>query len=178
MFSAFCWPTFCGVVKAAFYVCLWTFRWKIIFWNKIEVLLTVFELEWKMICLLTKNFHECVKIRIYVSIGTFSAKKNSFWKMFTFRKQFVHWAKKVQLFVEKYSVGLPKLLLWFHGNISEKNRFLKKICIFLIFFGHWVKNFSTFCRKKIVGMSKLNLRVHWTSLKKKNSCEKFMVSLS
>ena len=142
MFSAFCWPTFCGVVKAAFYVCLWTFRWKRIFWNKIEVLLTVFELEWKMICLLPKNFDRCVWIRIYLSLGTFWAKKNSFWKMFTYREKFARWAKKVQLFVKKYSRrGCQNCFCDSMGTFRRKTVFWKKNCIFLIFFGHWVKKF-------------------------------------
>ena len=178
MFSAFRWPTFCGVVKAAFYVCLWTFRWKRIFWNKIEVLLTVFELEWKMICLLPKNSDRCVWIRIYLSIGTFWAKK-LFLKNVHLSIKIRTLSKKVQLFVEKSSAGLPKLLLWFHGNISKKNRFFrKKIVIFFYLFRTLSEEFSTFCRKKIVGMSKLHLRVHRTSLKKQKVCEIYMVSSS
>ena len=154
-----------------------TFRWKRIFWNKIDVLLTVFELEWKMICLLTKNFDRCVKIRIYVSIGTFSAKK-LFLKNVHFPKTIPTLSNKVQLFVEKYSAGLPKLLLWFHGNISKKNRFSKKIVIFFYLFQTLREEISSLCRKMIVRMSKLPLRVHRTSLKKKKFCEKFIVSLS
>ena len=178
MFSAFCWPTFCGVVKAAFYVCLWTFRWKRIFWNKIEVLLTVFELEWKMICLLPKNFDRCVWIRIYLSLGTFWAKK-LFLKNVHLSRKIRTLSKKSSAFCQKiFAAGLPKLLLWFHGNISEKNRFLKKKLYFFNLFRTLSEEISTFCRKMIVRMSKLPLRVHRTSLKKQKFCEKYMVSLS